>query len=131
MGCTSCNNNAPVNGKSMHSRNPQMYRSSQLARNNQMYRNGNMNRNTRQISREASNDCGCKMEQSEDYRHPSCECSKDSCNQATAPVDSMMLAMAYVPWQQWEEIFDYEKALCIGTIFVNLDKPWTGRACDS
>lgn len=130
MGCTSCNNNASANGKNMNSRYNQMYRSSQLARNNQMYRTGNMNYTTRQPSKKTTTDCGCRMEQSENYRHPACDCVKDSCNRATAPVDSMMIAMAYVPWQQWEDVFDYEKALCVGTIFENLDKPWVGRGCD-
>lgn len=67
----------------------------------------------------------CMQEMSQTYR-----CDMHSCNQATEPVDSMMIAMAYVPWQQWGEIYDYEKALQCGTIFDDLNKPWTGRACE-
>lgn len=128
MSCNSCNRNMSSAYGTANSRNSQMYRSSQLARNQQMYRSGG--RNMSMTPMKSDHDHNCKDEQSEDYRHPTCDCAKDSCNQASAPVDSMMIAMAYVPWQQWEEIFDYEKALCTGTIFKNLDKPWTGRACD-
>lgn len=38
----------------------------------------------------------------------------------------MPLAMAYVPWQMWRRIYDAEKALCQGTIFEELDKPFRG-----
>ncbi len=40
------------------------------------------------------------------------------------------VAMAYVPWQKFDKLFeDLEKAYCIGTIFPELDKPFTGRRC--
>lgn len=40
------------------------------------------------------------------------------------------LAMAYVPWQKFEKIFDnLEKAYTSGTIFQDLDLPFTGRRC--
>lgn len=40
------------------------------------------------------------------------------------------LAMAYVPWQHFEEIFDnLEEAYRTGTIFPELDMPFTGRRC--
>ncbi len=47
--------------------------------------------------------------------------------------DTMMLAdfplaMAYVPWQKnFDSIYDTDKALCAGTIFQCLDKPFLGR----
>ena len=42
------------------------------------------------------------------------------------------LAMAYVHWQNMEKLFeDLDKALCIGTIFPELDKPFTGRRTKS
>ena len=37
------------------------------------------------------------------------------------------LAMAYVPWQTWRDIYEAEKALEHGTIFCELDKPFLGR----
>ena len=40
--------------------------------------------------------------------------------------DDMVLAMAYVKWQKWQNIYDAEKALCHGTIFEELDLPFCG-----
>ena len=37
------------------------------------------------------------------------------------------LGMAYVPWQKWKDIYDVEKALCVGTIFCELDMPFHGK----
>lgn len=40
------------------------------------------------------------------------------------------LAMAYVPWQRFENIYDnLEKAYTSGTIFRDLDLTFTGRRC--
>ena len=40
------------------------------------------------------------------------------------------VAMAYVPWQRFDRIYDdLEKALKVGTIFPELNKPFTGRRC--
>nr|WP_296437355.1 spore coat associated protein CotJA [uncultured Acetatifactor sp.] len=40
------------------------------------------------------------------------------------------IAMAYVPWQKFERLYDdLEKGYCAGTIFPELDKPFTGRRC--
>ncbi len=35
-------------------------------------------------------------------------------------------AMAYVPWQHWNRLYDLEKALAYGTIFPELNKPFRG-----
>ncbi len=45
-------------------------------------------------------------------------------------VDRMPLAMAYVPWQRWKNVYDLNKALEIGTIFPELNLPYTGRRGD-
>ena len=38
------------------------------------------------------------------------------------------IAMAYVPWQHLSQIYEnLEEAFQIGTIFPELDKPFTGR----
>lgn len=37
------------------------------------------------------------------------------------------LAMAYVPWQQWRELYTPEVGLKRGTIFAELDKPFIGE----
>lgn len=38
------------------------------------------------------------------------------------------IAMAYVPWQHMENVYEnLEDAFLIGTIFPELNKPFTGR----
>mgnify|MGYP003305439974 CR=1 FL=1 len=44
----------------------------------------------------------------------------------TSCYDDMVLAMAYVKWQTWQNIYDAEKALHHGTIFQELDLPFCG-----
>lgn len=41
--------------------------------------------------------------------------------------NNMSLAMAYVPWQMWRDIYDAEKGFHRGTIFQELDMPYTGK----
>ena len=42
------------------------------------------------------------------------------------------LAMAYVKWQRFDKVYDeLEKAFKAGTIFPELNKPFTGRRCVS
>lgn len=41
--------------------------------------------------------------------------------------DRMPIAMAYVPWQRFGHIYELDRALQTGTIFAELDKPFTGR----
>jgi hypothetical protein len=36
-------------------------------------------------------------------------------------------AMTYVPWQTFTKAYEPQKALMTGTIFPELDKPFTGR----
>ena len=44
----------------------------------------------------------------------------------------MTVTMAYVPWQQFGRTFELDKALQVGTIFADLDRPFLGRggACN-
>ena len=56
--------------------------------------------------------------------HSSCSCIQEK---ETLKLASMPLAMAYVPWQKWQHIYKPENALCAGTIFQELDLPFTGR----
>lgn len=39
------------------------------------------------------------------------------------------VAMAYVPFQQWCDIYQCDKALCQGTVFPVLDLPFMGVRC--
>lgn len=42
------------------------------------------------------------------------------------------LAMAYVPWQEWKNIYNPDVAFRRGTIFAELDLPFCGRGgCNS
>lgn len=57
-------------------------------------------------------------------------CTKDSrcdCRNQKEFIDNMPLAMAYVPWQKWCDVYDLENAHHTGTIFPELNKPYIGR----
>lgn len=43
--------------------------------------------------------------------------------------DRLPLGMAYVPMQQWRQTYEFDRGLQIGTIFPELNKPFTGRRC--
>lgn len=45
----------------------------------------------------------------------------------TDPLENMPLAMAYIPWQCFSEVYDVDKALMYGTIFPELNKPFYGK----
>ena len=44
-------------------------------------------------------------------------------------IDQFPIAMAYVPWQRWGQIYPMEQALNRGTIFPELDKPFVMGRC--
>lgn len=43
--------------------------------------------------------------------------------------NSMQLAMAYVPWQQWSQTYPIDQALIRGTLFPELDFPFVMGRC--
>lgn len=56
------------------------------------------------------------------------------CGRMTEPErmrNEFALAMAYVPWQHFGNVYEPDKALFVGTIFPELDKPFLaeGRGC--
>lgn len=53
---------------------------------------------------------------------PSCE----NGGQHQVPQQTMMVGMAYVPWQRWQQPYDYEKGFEIGTMFPDLNLPFLG-----
>lgn len=61
------------------------------------------------------------------------DCSRGNFNYMQnlgANVDQFPIAMAYVPWQRFDGIYeDLEKAFQVGTVFPELNKPFTGRRC--
>ena len=51
---------------------------------------------------------------------------------STEQIDQFPVAMAYVPWQRFHGISEnLEEAYQKGTIFPELDLPFTGRRCVS
>lgn len=44
-------------------------------------------------------------------------------------LDAFPPGMAYVPWQVWQDLYDPEEGLPIGTIFRELDYPWEVGRC--
>ena len=56
--------------------------------------------------------------------------SASDCNTACSQTEArqpMALAMAYVPWQRWQETYPLEEGLHRGTIFPELDLPFEGK----
>ena len=75
------------------------------------------------------NNCGCR--QTTDYgRYSSTQYvsrpQATPCCDREDSLDGMPLAMAYVPWQIWQRIYEAVKGFCRGTIFEELDKPFHG-----
>ena len=66
---------------------------------------------------------------------PECRCnramSQKNCYQRNEGyMDKFPVGMTYVPWQNWNQIYELDKALSSGTLFPELDKPFIGRrAC--
>lgn len=50
-----------------------------------------------------------------------CACTQTET--AVQPCADMVVAMAYVPWQQLETVYEPENAFVRGTLFPELDKP--------
>lgn len=59
-----------------------------------------------------------------------CQMSSDVDNYGCDCINDMPLAMAYVPWQEFNSVYDIDEALVRGTIFPELDLPFCGRSCD-
>lgn len=64
-------------------------------------------------------DCACKTTSSNCYK-------EDSMNQLGS---RFPLAMAYVPWQQWGDLYDIDCSLMHGTLFKDLDLEFCGVRC--
>lgn len=84
----------------------------------QNYRNNAMPYNTYRQTQSPSRMNNSRMEGSR---------MGDSCMNSRNTVDDMSLAMAYVPWQTWRDIYDTEKGFHRGTIFQELDLPFMGK----
>ena len=52
-----------------------------------------------------------------------CACEPDA---ASDRQPEYVVAMAYVPWQEWEDVYELCEGFEIGTIFPSLNKPFAG-----
>ena len=82
---------------------------------NNSYGFGNRSANNRRMD---NRNCGCPVNRRES--------AERYCGRSVMPQD-VSLAMAYVPWQMWRNIYDTDKAFCRGTIFEELDMPFYGK----
>lgn len=66
----------------------------------------------------------CRQTMNNRYASPASECApcstRNSCGNGE-PLDTFPVAMAYVPWQQWQTTYAPERGLVQGTIFPELD----------
>lgn len=53
--------------------------------------------------------------------------TEKACNNISRLPEEMPIAMAYVPYQMWDEPYETDVALMRGTIFPELDKPFVGE----
>ena len=56
-------------------------------------------------------------------RQPNCETTQRDC------LSDMSVAMAYVPMQRWNQVYDMSRGLTRGTIFPELDLPFVMGRC--
>lgn len=81
--------------------------------------------------------CTAAQNSCQPTREPACQPSREPicqepeivcCNDKGSydELRGMPLAMAYVPWQEWCNIYEADKGFCHGTIFKELNKPFRG-----
>lgn len=88
------------------------------ARNNNRYNQFNNGR--RPQTAQNTMPCPCDTQQSGNTP------SVPDCARGCDNTQAMALAMAYVPWQHFNQVYEPEMALDQGTLFPELDKPFYG-----
>ena len=81
-----------------------------------MNRNMNCNMNQRPNSK-----CNMNQNMTVNMRKKDYDCFDEFLN-----LNAMPLAMAYVPMQQWEDLYNQKTAICEGTAFPCLNKIFCG-----
>ena len=76
---------------------------------------------------ETSEDVCCPLRLNGDRRCKGTECVPTEKNCDFSAVDAFPLAMAYVPFQKYENVCSPEEGLSIGTMFGDLNLPFLGR----
>ncbi|MCM1544914.1 MAG: spore coat associated protein CotJA [Ruminococcus sp.] len=56
-------------------------------------------------------------------------CMENKCKATTMLPENPVVAMAYVPYQECNDVYPCEKALCQGSVFPVLDKPLLVGCC--
>lgn len=63
------------------------------------------------------------------YARCACNSEKEcSCKQGRDYIENMPLAMSYVPWQDWEKVYEPCEAIKAGTLFPELNLQFYGRS---
>lgn len=75
---------------------------------------------------QASNCCGNSMRNVSLGVPSGSGCHEHACSDNTSNISMQVLAMAYVPIQKFQCLYDPPKGLHAGTIFAELDKPFLG-----
>ena len=75
---------------------------------------------------QASNCCGNSMRNVSLGVPSGFGCHEHACSDNTSTISRQVLAMAYVPIQKFQCLYDPPKGLHAGTIFAELDKPFLG-----
>ena len=75
---------------------------------------------------QASNCCGNSMRNVSLGVPSGSDCHEHACSDNTSNISMQVLAMAYVPIQKFQCLYDPPKGLHAGTIFAELDKPFLG-----
>ena len=75
---------------------------------------------------QASNCCGNSMRNVSSCVPSGSGCHEHACSDNTSNISRQVLAMAYVPIQKFQCLYDPPKGLHAGTIFAELDKPFLG-----
>lgn len=81
----------------------------------------NMNGYQAPPARNYSRDCGCTVSAPSETITPF--------PMERENIDQFPVAMAYVPWQRWNETYDLCRGFQSGTIFPELDKPFLCSRC--
>lgn len=82
---------------------------------------------------QSGHSCNCRRPVPEPGNQPVCQKiqpvpAKPDCGCGIKdPLENLPIAMAYVPWQRWRDLYDSNKGFHRGTIFRELDKPFCGK----
>lgn len=74
------------------------------------------------------NNCGCQRQGNQNSAVVRPQPKMPCCDDRTEydALSGLPIAMAYVPWQEWDAIFEVKKGFHCGTIFEELNKPFKG-----